>query len=353
MKKITFLLAGVLLLIFSTRAQITITSSNMPVVNTYEIDVIDTFCTGVSIGNAGASQSWNLSNIATSYVESSNWVLPSSLAGASLFPTATLANTNTDGSRDTYLKLSSTALEMQGFYGSFPIIGIKYAVFNPTYKYVQFPSTYQTSYNGTYGFDVKAPFTQLPLVDSVKLNISTNYNVIVDGWGTVTTPASSNLPCLRQKNATYTIVTIYAHSSITGWAPYGTPQKDTTIDYIWFSNQKNFIIADIETDANGALTKATYLQSSGNGVGVSDGNQYQNKIGIYPNPVKDNINIINVPQNSVILVFDMNGKIVATKLIMSSRTSLNISALKDGMYIYQIFNKNSEVLDTGKFSVIK
>jgi hypothetical protein len=152
MKKIILLLFAILFIKFAANAQITITQSDMPVLNMTFTEVIDTNCINVSFGNAGTNQTWNLTNIGSSFQSLSSCVSPASRPGAASFPTATMAVVK-DGSLDSYLKVSATALEMLGINGDFGApIGVQSAIFTPAMKYFQLPSTYQTAFTGSYTF---------------------------------------------------------------------------------------------------------------------------------------------------------------------------------------------------------
>ncbi|MFZ4413900.1 MAG: T9SS type A sorting domain-containing protein [Bacteroidales bacterium] len=351
MKKFSFFIVAFLLLKIATNAQITVTQSDMPSLNTTFTEVSDTVCVNINIGNAGTSQTWNLANIANSYQLTSSWVPPASRPGAAYFPTATVAVVK-PGGQDSYAKISATSAEMLGMHGDFGApIGVKAGIFSPSMKYFQYPTNYQTSFNGTYVFEIKTAYSQPP-IDSMKLSFSINYTSIVDGWGNVTTPAFSNIASLRQKNTSFTTISSYAHSSITGWVSSGTPQKDTSINYIWLSNVQKFTLADVETEWSGHVVKATYLLSTGV-VGIHENSSTKININLFPNPANEMINISGITQNAVLLIFDTNAKLISSKLLKTYNNTLNISDYSNGIYFYQIVDMNGQAIDKGKFSVVK
>lgn len=65
-----------------------------------------------------------------------------------------------------------------------------------------------------------------------------------------------------------------------------------------------------------------------------------NFVKIYPNPSSDFILIEN-NDNAILRLFDMNGKLVLTKSIYSGENRIDISTLKNGMYIAKIIGSNN------------
>lgn len=351
MKKINSLFIVFLFVTFVSNAQITITQSDIPAAGTYFVEVVDTLCVGVSIGNSGTSQTWNLANIGNVFIDTSYWANPASVAGVSYFPTSTLANLSSGGN-NSFVKLGTTAFELLGFYGDGGSgLGTQASVFTPSYKYIQLPSTYSTTYSGTYNFEMKIAYPQPP-IDSMKMNFVVNYTTLVDGWGTVTTPIYSNIPCLRQKN--YSIATITASLHTSGiWVPTGTASKDTSINYLWFSNSQKNILANIEVAPDGKVTQANYLKSEGIGTGINETTQNHIEVEVFPNPASETINFNGVQQSTVLVIFDSNGKLMSNKLLNTRKNTINISDYSNGMYFYQILDMKGQSIDKGKFTVLK
>lgn len=73
---------------------------------------------------------------------------------------------------------------------------------------------------------------------------------------------------------------------------------------------------------------------------VQQNNHDDLKIFIYPNPSKEYISIINVADNTKFDIFDLNGKQVVSGLITSSMNKIDISQLREGMYIIQFDAKD-------------
>ena len=72
--------------------------------------------------------------------------------------------------------------------------------------------------------------------------------------------------------------------------------------------------------------------------------QYYNKIHIYPNPAKENINIYiddSDIENKKLEIYDIYGKLIYRKSLFSNKTTLNTETLQNGMYFIQIKEENS------------
>ena len=64
----------------------------------------------------------------------------------------------------------------------------------------------------------------------------------------------------------------------------------------------------------------------------------ENDLKVYPNPAKDKIFIDGLPLNSVINIYDVNGKMVVNETTSNQMTSMDLSGLNAGLYILRIDN---------------
>ena len=65
---------------------------------------------------------------------------------------------------------------------------------------------------------------------------------------------------------------------------------------------------------------------------------------IYPNPAKNKLNIISSLSNTTSLIlYNLNGKEVLRKTISSSKETLDVSKLPNGMYFIQVIGEISAV----------
>jgi len=57
---------------------------------------------------------------------------------------------------------------------------------------------------------------------------------------------------------------------------------------------------------------------------------------VYPNPAKKSVNISGAPQNATLRILDLSGKVIYEQFVMDNFESVNISGLKDGLYLLQM-----------------
>jgi hypothetical protein len=77
-------------------------------------------------------------------------------------------------------------------------------------------------------------------------------------------------------------------------------------------------------------------------------------INVYPNPASDEINfVITLTDARHIAIIDATGKLVKTVGINNELTTVDLSQLTNGLYIYQVYNANGDRVYVNKFSVTK
>jgi len=81
-------------------------------------------------------------------------------------------------------------------------------------------------------------------------------------------------------------------------------------------------------------------------------NNFENKIVLYPNPVK-NQSILNLPIEASVdklIIIDINGRVVKEEVVEKEYTIINNMDYPSGIYFYQVFSKNS-LIKTGRFII--
>ena len=73
---------------------------------------------------------------------------------------------------------------------------------------------------------------------------------------------------------------------------------------------------------------------------------------VYPNPVKDVLNIdVNYDLPKVLNIFDITGRKVEEVLFDAKNTTVNVSNYNHGFYFYEIRTKEGEMIKSGKIQV--
>jgi len=90
-----------------------------------------------------------------------------------------------------------------------------------------------------------------------------------------------------------------------------------------------------------------------NTVGLEN-NEYASGISVYPNPASDEINFdISIADAEEVAIIDATGKLVQSVKINQAITTVNVSQLTNGLYIYQVYNSNGDRIYVNKFNITK
>lgn len=349
MKRNLLLTISLFIIAFVAKSQITITQSNMPIAGKQAVEVKDTICTGITVGGTG-SQTWNFTNIANQGHDTTSYVNPSILTGSSSFPTSNIALIEPSGDYSFYL-LNANAFDMLGAYSSNITSGggSTTYTYNTPFRAISLPATYQSIYTGTTSATILMAYPNPPM-DSMRIIISHNYTNDIDAYGTITTPAYTNIACLRQKSKVITSFQIDIHM-LGSWQSGGAPSYDTTNGYIWFSNTVQHPIATITTNDAGVIKDAMYLLTYQTGIPKSS--IAKKNITIYPNPATDNINISGITELSVIVITDMSGRVISNTALFKNNSTIDVSNYNNGIYFYNVVNSKGTNISKGKFIVAK
>ncbi len=89
-------------------------------------------------------------------------------------------------------------------------------------------------------------------------------------------------------------------------------------------------------------------------VGIEQHDLYSEKAKVFPNPAADAVNITaHFDEASSLKVTDANGKTAGLYKIQNYGADINTSSFAEGIYVYEIFDRNNHCLTKGKFNVVK
>lgn len=172
--------------------------------------------------------------------------------------------------------------------------------------------------------------------DVVTINVNADQYSIVDGWGTVQTPAGT-YPCLRL------VSRILIEGFVSG-IPFISQTQET---YSWFNPQYAFPVAIFdatELDVNGDLsndTTVTYLETK-----LTSTLDLSNaSIKIMSNPTQDEINFelgSELQGKLNISLISQDGKVVyeSVKTVDSKRLSIDVTGFNPGAYLLMVQAEN-------------
>lgn len=89
-------------------------------------------------------------------------------------------------------------------------------------------------------------------------------------------------------------------------------------------------------------------------VGIEKHDIYADKVQLFPNPAKDEINIFaKIEEANLVKVIDATGKFIGAYKIQNYKVLVNTSLFPSGIYFYELLDKKNKSLTKGKFSVVK
>ncbi len=340
-------------------AQTTITENDMAPVMTMLRIAKDTLpdTSLVHPGNIGANQTYNLAGLANNSVDTMNFSLPSFTPYGNLYPNCNRVIIQSPSASPTYAfcTQNSTGLYMNGGVAD-PGTGSPVNLTNtPAETNITFPSSLGTTFSNNFTSHAKFFYGQDPgigfVLDSVEIISHIVKTSVIDGWGSVTTPAGT-FNCARQTVLRTNVDSIYGYAMfpLFGWA-FLISQTDSNRVYSYWANGIGYPVAQL-TDAHefGIITSGEYFLSTA----IAEIQEHSNAslISVYPNPASDNINF-NSKANSVsiIEIYDVNGQLISSQALMNANTSINVSAFSNGIYFYSAIDVNGNTIDRGKFSV--
>jgi hypothetical protein len=254
------------------------------VYNVYQAD--SAYSPGVG---GSANMTWdfrNLNGYGQAYDYTVNYVTPSSTPDASYFPTSTVAESypSTKGGT-TYYKTNGNDVYMDGFTITVSGLGSVLVDINAdnelimTYPFTQGSNVADATITGTAYFFFVGPQTA---------SISGNANTVADGYGTLLMPYGDTIKDVIRvlRNESYTATSTLGTTTInrTNIFFYATSSSTTT------ANKKFPLVAFYETNINGSSTKWVTSQLKMI-TGLDHLANTLEYIKVFPNPVKERINI--------------------------------------------------------------
>ena len=363
MKKQLLLIFTLFLGFFAADAQITITMADVAVPPKVLYQSNDTLPT-VSVGSAGILQTWNMSGLNSHTVDTLAFI-PYGWMPDATFPTSNMAVKQGWQNNYVYLTNNASALTIEGSAGTVdfgsgptPVKQIN----SPSEILMNFPATYLTAYTNNFtqsstvyfGFDPGIGFQ----IDTVKQRSIQKKTVLVDAWGTLTTPLSGTaFNVIRVKETVVRHDTTDAQVEfIAGfpmWQYNVQVSADSTTGYTWRANGVGFPLVSIKLDSLGALKQVQWLQALPV-VGINEAVAKENAINVFPNPAQNEINFgVDASKVETILVYDITGKLKKSFAVTANNAVINTSEFANGEYSYSVLGKDKSILNQGKFTIVK
>lgn len=358
--------------IYSSQAQITVNFSDVVGPGDVVEQAKDTL-PSVNIGGGGGSQIWNFPSLAQHELDTLFFKNPSPMPGFSNFPLANMGlEDSSEDSTWIFLTKNGTGLYVDG---SYQIEDGQANIWPIVSTIITFPSTMGTNYGGSWnGTLVVFPIGldpdgigPLPFIDSVKVTRDASLTSNIDGWGTVTTPfATGGFPAIRQIVIEEAIDTTWIAINGSGvWnmldgltaGLFGldTIAYDTTRTARWWTDDPSskFPIVEMDYEANGTVNSVAWQKSSPT-VGVAEQASSINEVSLYPSPAATEITIeTSLSKNNSIKIMDATGKLISDYRFNTNKITLSVSEFDNGVYFYNIYDVDGNILHSNKFVIAK
>lgn len=303
-----------------------------PLFSTYQCD-----STGITPGGTGTGQTWDFSAHVPhlSTIKTFSTLTSANAAYNPADVSVSSGSTNTN-----YYRSATTKLNYYG--GDITVSGIN---LNVKYATPAIVMLYPMSLNSA-----TTSVTSGTVVSAFTGTFSGNCSVIADASGTLTLPAKTFNNVLR----------VVTSQTLTAPSLFNTLVNLVTYDYYCTSDTIKAPIFSINTSTisssvGGTSTQTiTTLLKDYNIVGVKEVQTSKIELSVFPNPAT---NLVNFSTSSLeatkVHAVDLTGKIIATETMEMGKAKLNTSNLASGVYMYQVVDKDNQVLTTGKFNVNK
>ena len=255
-------------------AQITMTQGDFPSIGDVLIDAVDTLADTLDIGMPGANQSWDFSGLQEGLVVATSVIDPDTTAFAADFPNANVG-LETEG----FISYGNISADSIIDFGSVvEIMGMSTLTYlTPHSKLYELPLQFGSAFTDDY-FQ-QTTLEGFPPYDSVRTTRTTHRDVVVDGWGQVTTPIGTFNVLRAQSNDT----TVNILEGLIGgtWSMIGPANATMSTTYEWLTKETIGQAVTAIFDEAGNLSSVSYSKLGGGGVPVAAFSQMEVNPGIY------------------------------------------------------------------------
>lgn len=332
--KATFLLMFLVLSVF-LKAQITITQNDLPSVNDtlhFKIGVLNNFDPNIT----GTNQIWDFSQLTLNNERADTIISVTStplvynvifnftianLAYINQSPPSLGAGITVSDYYDFYKK-GSNYYQKAGFGATINSVQTPVKYDNPE-LYFKLPLTYGTSDSSTSSYGLTIP-------NYGYYGQTINRKHEADGWGTIITPYNT-YNAIRVKETVNITDTIYSESLGFGY----NINRPVSYEYYWITNGLKSHIAKITQNGMTYAIEIHYDPATNIHANAVD------KISLFPNPVKENLNIQSLPDGTKnIILVNALGQTVMQKESYENNLSLDLRTLPNGIYELKVESKN-------------
>ena len=334
MKK--FLTLFLLSLAIASKAQITITTADLPTVGSGYILATDTLYTDI-ISPGGANQVWNYSQLSNHTQDTLLFQAAAGTPYVSNFSGATMAVNSPADSAWIYFLTNPNGLYLKGAY-TYSVAGIGGVsnialVYSPAQIYTPTPFTYGSTRNEVSRFQLDITST----TPHIRVVHRTESTITSDGYGSLTTPSANYANTIRIKSVDLSYDSIYVDLLGIGFYTLAQTSQSQSSNYKWYKNGNPSLVLSLNADSLATtVSGADFLYVPG-ATGIN-ALASQETIKAYPNPASD-ILLVDIPKDlkleSTLRVYNNAGQLVNTVTINDiDRYMLDVKQYPAGLYSF-------------------
>ncbi len=303
---------------------------------------------GFDPGLAGPNQVWDFSGFV---MDTSHHILfldPSETPFASEYPSSNIVLTRASYLDSAYIygTLNEFLYQVDGIAGQFEQFEDVLGHLQPPQVSLNFPVNYLDSIDQLCLLEFKIPGDE-PQVDSIWFRSWIESHILIDAWGTLTTPLST-YEVLRSKSTFFRTDSVWA--KIDGFWELVESDDGVRIEYAFMSDSEPYPVTEIASNGTGTYYGwFSYLLHYGPMPFISE-NENGLDIQVYPNPMKEelNANWEGIKSGSFVIC-DMQGKELLQKdFEKTSHIKLITHSLTEGFYLYKLLFTDDSKIITGK-----
>ena len=356
---------------FYGQAQITLTNATFPAAGDSLKTATDLTPVGITVDPPGGPYSWDYTSLSADTRQVTTFDVAANGSAFADFPSAELVSFGNMGA-ETYYDVSATLFANLGVSGgdvaaNFPFV--TYVKFVPPFPERRAPTNFFDIHQNTSDFIYSISLDDIPsevldtlgipsgLLDSIRIRINYQRLNVVDAHGTMAIPGGT-YNVLRIHDTDYTTVSIDVHT-ILGWvdiSAFGIPLEgigtDTISTYSYYSDSaKEPIAVMVMEEPDGLIPLQITYKDNGIANAVDFQTRNSTRVVVSPNPASDNITFELLelkPGTHTLELYDAAGRNVMTTLLPASKTNVSLRGLENGLYLYQITDKQRKLVNAGR-----
>ena len=262
-------------------AQIQLDSTDFALPGDTIINGVDSLDDTIDLTLTG-NQSWDFSNAALHYFDTTVFADTVGAPSSSEFPLANVTSWNRGVA--SFNEFDSTQIVNHGLAGdiNFDIAGIPVSLsevkFDPPMTLMQFPADYLDIFYDTAISDVTTAVSLGGLYDSLRVINTIHCVSEMDAYGSLVTPGGTFTNTLRQKYSQYSIADVKGYNAFLGWSDvdvsvFGLDPSiliDSSIVYRWYAKGEKFAVAEAGQDSVGSVSAYFAYKLTGQLLGLAE-----------------------------------------------------------------------------------